>query len=120
MRRILALVAAAAVAAVGAVILGEYAIAGVVGLGAGLVFGLLVAEAAVGVGGAGSVALALGSALASGTGMVWAAWISTGRDLDRLAPEGWVAVALAAAGAAVRARPPRPAPGSQEPSTPPA
>lgn len=109
-RAVLAVATSAAAAALGALLLGEYSISGLVGLGAGLVFGLLVGEVAVSVARSGSTVLAGVVGAAAGGGMLWAAWISTGADLARLAPEGWVAVVLAAITGAIRARPPRRAP----------
>lgn len=107
MRPFLAILATAGAGVVGALVLGEYAIAGLVGLAAGVVFGLLVGEVAIGVGGGGSGALAVASALAAGGGVLGAGWISTSHDLGRLEPEAWGAVALAAVAGALRARPPR-------------
>ncbi len=102
LRRILGAVAAALTAALGAVILGEYPFSGLVVLGAGILFGLFVAEALIGVGRwRGPVPAALGGVLA-GAGLVWAAWISEGHDLSYLPVEGWIAVALGAAAAALR------------------
>jgi hypothetical protein len=102
MRRILALVAGAAVGAAGALILGEYPFSGLLVLGAGLFLGLFVAEAALGVGDwRGPVPAAACAAIAAAA-MVWAGWISEGHDLGRVPAEGWLAVALAAAVAGVR------------------
>lgn len=101
---------------VGAVMLGEYRIAGLVGLTAGLVFGLLVGEAVVAVADRGGRLLGTVAALSAGLGFLGAGWVSTSHDLGRLAPEGWVAVVLAALAAGVRARATRPSPGSR-PST---
>lgn len=124
MRPLLAVVAAAVTAALGALILGEYELAGVTPFVAGALFGLVVAEAAVATAGRRSGApavttVAVAAPLAAGAGMVWAAWISSGRDWSFVPGEAWAGVALAALAAAawagglgrVRGRR-RPAPGS--------
>jgi ABC-type cobalamin transport system permease subunit len=102
MRLVLGLAAAAGVGALGAVVLGEYTFSGVSVLGSGVLLGLFVAEAAVAVSRRRGVALGLASGAVAGTAMTWAAWISTGRDLSFLEPEGWAAVALAALAAGIR------------------
>lgn len=103
LRRTLALVAGALVAAASALLLGEYPFDGVLVLGSGVLVGLLVAEAVVSAGDwRGSVPGAACAVLAA-AGLVWAGWIAEGHDLGRIAPEGWVAVALGAAAAGVRA-----------------
>ena len=103
MRLILAILAAAGVGALGALILGEYNFSGIAVLAAGVLFGLFIAEAAIAVAGHRRPVLGAVCAVIAAAAMVWAAWISTGHDLSFLDPEGWVAVALAAAAAAVRA-----------------
>ncbi len=101
-RRVLGGVAGALTAALGAVILGEYPFTGLIVLGAGILFGLFVAEAVVGVGRwHGPFAAVLCAALAGG-GLVWAAWISEGHDLGYLPAGGWVAVALGVVAAGLR------------------
>jgi hypothetical protein len=102
-----AVVAGALVAAAAAVLLGEYPFAGLLVLGSGVLVGLLVAEAVVSVSDwRGPVPAAACAALAA-AGLVWAGWIAEGHDLGRVAPEGWVAVGLGAAAAALRAWWPR-------------
>jgi hypothetical protein len=105
-------VAAAAVAGLGAVILGEYPFTGLVVLGEGVLLGLFVAEAVVGAGRRRGVAPAAAAALLTAAGLVWTAWISENHDLGRVAMEGWAAVALGAAAAGLRARSPRAGAGS--------
>lgn len=120
MRLILSLLAGAAVAVLGAAILGEYAFDGLAVMGAGVVLGLFVAEATVTVARGGSRLGAAVSAAVTAAGLVWAGWIATGNRLGTVGWEGWAAVALGAAVAAFRARPPararhsRPAPASAE------
>jgi len=119
-RRALGGLAGALTAALGAVILGEYPFSGLVVLGAGILFGLFVAEAVVGVArwrGPGPAALA---AVLAGAGLVWAAWISEGHQLGYLPVEGWVAVALGVVAAGIRGWRPGAAAGSPtEPASPP-
>lgn len=112
MRLILAVVAGAAVAALGAVIFGEYPFSGVLVLGSAVIFGLFVAEAVIAVGRRKGWDLAATAALLAVAGLVWAGWIAENHDLGRVAVEGWVAVALGGMVAGVRAKPPRTAAGS--------
>jgi hypothetical protein len=106
-RSVLAVLAALAVTVVGAAILGEYQFDGLTGAVAGLIFGIFVAEAAVAVARRGSNWLALVCAVLSVGGLGWAIRASVGPresfpgDIPGF---GWAALALAAAGAAVRAR----------------
>jgi hypothetical protein len=89
--------AGAAVAAFAALILGEYELVGFTPYMAGAAFGLVVAEVITTVGRrSGPVASAPSVVLAAG-GMVWAAWISSGRDWSYVPGGAWVGVALAAA-----------------------
>jgi hypothetical protein len=119
MRLALALALALAVTALGANILGEYEFDGWMPLGAGVLFGLAVAEVAVGVGRARGWPLAVALAGMAGAGMWWAARISTAFGLLPMPGEAWAAVVLAGVSAGLRARPmrssaagssPRPAP----------
>lgn len=107
MRRLLAMVAAGGTGAVGALVLGEYAISGVVGAASGLVLGLLVAEVVLSVAKEGDAALAVVAALGAGGGVIGAGWIFTGHDLGRLDAVVWAAAALAVAAAGVRVWPAR-------------
>lgn len=101
MRLALALLTAAATAAVGAVIIGEYQLTGLTGVVAGALFGLAIAEVVLTVSGpsardAPRIALA-GSAVLTVAGLLWAAWISAGRDWG-FVPNGlWIGVAVGAA-----------------------
>jgi hypothetical protein len=111
----LSLVAGAAVAYVGAVLLGEYAFDGLPVIGAGIVLGLFVSEATVSVARRRSAVLAGAGAVFTVAGMLGAAWITTDHRLSIVGWKGWLAVALGAAAAAIRARPLR-----ERPDTPPA
>lgn len=93
------MVAAAAVAALGGLILGEYELTGVTPVLAGLLFGLVVAEVAIVAGKGRDTVTAAACAAFAAAGMTWAAWISSGRDWDYVPGAVWVGVALAAAAA---------------------
>lgn len=106
-------------AALGALVLGEYELAGATPLAAGVLFGLVVAE--VGLSTAGrrrgrGPALAAPAAGASAAGMVWAAWISSGRDWSYVPGAVWVGAVLAAGAAILWIR----GPTRRAPGTPPA
>jgi len=91
----------------GAAILGEYQFDGVTGAVAGLIYGIFVAEAAVAVARRGSTMLAIVCAVLAVGGLAWAIRASIGprADIPGDVPGlAWVALVLAAAGAAVRAR----------------
>jgi hypothetical protein len=100
MRFVLALLTAAATAAIGAVIIGEYQLTGLTGVVAGALFGLAIAEVILTVSGpdahrAVPVAL-VAAAVFTAVGLVWAAWISAGHDWD-FVPNGlWIGVAAGA------------------------
>lgn len=115
LRPILSVAAGAAVAAVGAAVLGEYAFDGLAVIGSAVVLGLFVAEAVVAVGRGGSRPGAVVAAAATALGLVGAAWISTGHRLAVVGATGWAAVAAGALVAAVRARPPAAPGGSRQP-----
>lgn len=108
------MIAGEAVAAVGALILGEYEFAGAIPFVAGVLFGLAVAEVMMSVGRAGTLRMAAWAALMSGGGILWAAWISSGRGVAPIPSMGYFSVALGAvvAGGWIalpsRARAPRP------------
>jgi hypothetical protein len=102
-RTVLAVLAGAAVAALGALILGEYPFTGLIIVGAAVILGLFVAEANLAVSRQPGPAGAGACGVLTGCGLIWAAWISTGHELAQLATVGWVAVAAGAATAAIRA-----------------
>ncbi len=105
MRCFLGALAAAAVAALGAVILGEYALDGLAGVAAGALLGLFAAEAALAAAGRRAPVLTVAAGATAAAGMTWALWISSSRDLAVVGALGWLGVAAAAVTAAVRARP---------------
>lgn len=94
MRLALAVVAGAAVSAFSALILGEYEFTGSTPYVAGLLFGLLVAEAVLAVATRGTLPLAAATAALAGGGLVWAAWISAGRDWAYVPGVAWLSVAI--------------------------
>lgn len=104
-RESLALLAGAAVAVVAALVLGEYGFDGWAVVGSGLLTGLFVGEAILGVARAGSRGLSAGAAVLAAGGLLVAGWISTGHQLGEVAWKGWAAVGLAAVAGAIRVRP---------------
>ncbi len=91
-----AVLAALVVAALGAVILGEYELAGARPLLAGVLFGVAVAEVITSVARSvdGDVRLLAASALVTEAGLVWATWISTGHELDLASGTAWLGIVL--------------------------
>lgn len=117
MSRILPVLAGAALAAFGALIVGEYEYQGALPVVAGLVLGLLVSEA-VALGGQwrGWVP-ALAAAGLAAAGILWGGWIDSGEGIEPYPALAWLGAAVAAVTAGVRARP-RP-PRRRSPSPPP-
>ena len=95
MRQLLAVLAGGAVAAFGALIIGEYEMSGSIALIAGVVYALALAEAMTAVARDPHPALIVVVSALAGAGFLWGLWISTGRDLDFAATEGWAAVSVA-------------------------
>jgi hypothetical protein len=107
-RAVLALVLGAAVAALGALILGEYEFQGTLPWIAGLLFGLVVGEVVVSVGRSRHVAVAAVVALLSFAGIAWAGWIDSTQGVEPVKRVVWLSAALAALTGFVRvAGPPR-------------
>lgn len=102
------MVAAAAAAALGAAILGEYELEGLTPLVAGILFGLILGEIVTAVGGRRDQPAAATSAVVTAAGMAWAAWRSTGPDEHwSLVPDlAWVGVVLGAVAAFLWVRTP--------------
>jgi hypothetical protein len=98
----LALVGAAAVAALAALILGEYELDVGVALPAGLLLGLVLGEVAVVAGrDRGLLPGLVVGALGAGA-MVWAGWIDSAQGLEPIKTAVWFAAAVAAIAGAVR------------------
>lgn len=95
-RPVPAVFVALAVAALGAVILGEYELAGARPILAGVLFGVMVAEvlATLARTWAREAALWAAAALITEAGLVWATWISTGHELDRAAGTAWAGIVV--------------------------
>lgn len=95
------MVVGALFSALGAVILGEYEFTGLTPVVAGILFGLIIAEVMTVAAKKADLQLALIAAGFSAVGIVWAAWISSGRDWDYVPGGTWLGMVLAAAAAAV-------------------
>lgn len=88
-----AVLAALLAATLGAIILGEYELAGIRPLFAGLLFGVAVAEIIASVARpSDDWSLLAAAALITEAGLVWATWISTGRELDLASGTAWAGV----------------------------
>jgi hypothetical protein len=104
MRRAVAVGGGLVVAALGALIVGEYQFKGVAALVIGLLFGLAVAEVVVWLADARPAWLVAATAALTAAGLVWAGWISV-RNSHRDIPLGaWLAALVGAVTAAVRSR----------------
>jgi len=95
-REVLAMVAGAGAAVVGALIVGEYEFAGLIPFVAGALFGLAVAELMLTIAVRSTVRLAVVGALLTGGGLAWAAWISSGRGVAPYPAGGYIAIGLGA------------------------
>ncbi|HUP85909.1 MAG TPA: hypothetical protein VM143_09605 [Acidimicrobiales bacterium] len=96
-----AVLVALAVAAVGAVVLGEYELAGARPFLAGLLFGVTVAEimATIARSSGDEPHFLAAAALVAEAGLVWATWISTGHDLRSATATAWGGVVVGAVAA---------------------
>lgn len=106
MRQVLAIVAAAALAALGAVVLGEYPLQGTTVVVGFPLYALAVTETALAVGRRlRPVTLAAVAALVAG-GLTWALWISFGHFRNAVRPPtlSWVMVGVAVVASVVWAR----------------
>jgi len=98
-----AVLAGAAVAALGAIVLGEYEFTGFMPWAAGPLFGAAVAEALTWAGGERGTVPGLVSAVLAVAGLVWAGWIDSGEGIDPMPALVWPAAGLAGLTAAWRA-----------------
>lgn len=96
----------AAVAAVGALLLGEYPMDGATALVGAVLLGLVVAEVVITVAGRRGLPLAAAAAACAGLGMLGAVWVWSGEDWSYVSGAGWVGVVLAGAAAAAWVRAP--------------
>lgn len=85
--------------ALAAVILGEYELSGARPLYAGVIFGLAVGEVLATLLRRADRYLLGAAALLAQAGLVWATWISTGRDLGAASATAWIGIVLGAAAA---------------------
>jgi len=104
-RAVVGVVCGAVVAALGALILGEYEFTGALPSVAGVLFGLVVGEVVVSVGRARTWPAAAVSAALSFAGIAWAGWIDSSHGLEPVKGLVWVAAPLAALAALVRVAP---------------
>lgn len=102
MRQLLPLVAAVAVSALGALLLGEYDLVGVTAVVAGALFGGAIAEVAgVLARRAFAAWLPVAVGVIAAAGMTWAVWISTNRFRNPVELSAMAGIAAAAIAAAV-------------------
>jgi hypothetical protein len=108
-RTIGGLVCAGLVAALGALILGEYEFTGTLPYIAGPLFGLAVGETVVAVGRSRATATAAITAVVAMGGIIWAGWIDSSEGVEPMHAGVWAAAALAAVAAFARTIDLRPA-----------
>jgi len=101
-RALFGLVLGAAVAALGALILGEYEFTGTLPWVAGVLFGLVIGEVVVSVGRSRHAGVAVVSAVLSFVGIAWAGWIDSTEGVEPVKALAWVSAVLAAGTAFVR------------------
>lgn len=101
MRTALGVLAAAGVAVVGALVLGEYELRGALPYVAAVLFGLAVAEATITAARSAGLPLAVAGAVFTAIGFVWAAWIESGRDWSYVNANAWLAAMVGAVAAAL-------------------
>jgi hypothetical protein len=104
MRHLLGVVVAAAAAAFGGLVLGEYELKGAMLFVAAGLFGLAVAEVLVAVSRRAGVVHAVLAAALTALGFTWSSWIQAGRDWGYVTDLRWVGVPVGAAAAAVWVR----------------
>jgi hypothetical protein len=102
LRAVAGLVATAAVATLGALILGEYEQQGSLPLVAGLLLGLVLGEVAIAAGRSRHLVVGLVVAAFAFGAMVWAGWIDSGRGLQPIKAGAWWGGGVAAVVALVR------------------
>lgn len=102
LRPAVGVICGAAVAALGALILGEYEFTGMLPYLAGPLFGIAVGEVVAGVGAVRSLPVALLSAVVAFAGVAWAGWIDSSEGVEPVKGLVWVAAVLAAGFAAWR------------------
>jgi len=98
-----ALLLAALAATLGAFLLGEYQFDGLLPLGAGVLFGAVIAEIVVEVGRRRTLPVAALAGVITAGGLLWAGWISAGEGLNPIAGGAKLAAAIGFVTAASRA-----------------
>lgn len=114
MRAVAALVTAALVAVVASLVIGEYGVAGWVTVLVGVVTGLVIGEVTASIARDRGWLFAVCAAVLAGAGVLWGAYLDSGRGVAPLGWEAAAAPALAAVVAAIAVRtykfqPPNPA-----------
>jgi hypothetical protein len=94
MRQAVAVLVGAAVAAVGALILGEYELKGAMAVVAGALFGIVVAEVVLAVEKHPGPAVTVITAVLAAAAMAWSGWIAAGRTWHFFGTARWVALAV--------------------------
>jgi hypothetical protein len=94
---VVALVAALAAGALGALILGEYDFSGPTPIVGGILFGLVIAEVILSVAHAPGRPLTIAASVISGLGVLWAGWISSGRGVEPIQAGAYLALVIAVA-----------------------
>ena len=98
MRAVAALIAAALVAVFASLVIGEYGVAGWVTVLVGVVTGLVIGEGAASIARDRGWMVAVAAAVLAAAGVLWGAYLDSGRGV---APLGWEAAAAPALAAAV-------------------
>ena len=93
------------VAALAALILGEYELTLWTGAAAGLVVGFVVSELVLGIGRWRGIVPAAVAAVLGGGALVWAGWIEAGHGVAPIRSTVWIGVGIAVVLAAARLRP---------------
>jgi hypothetical protein len=93
-RLVVGVVLGAALAALGALLLGEYPFTGVMPYVSGVLFALVVAEVIVSVSRRSGRATAVAAAMCTAGGLAWGVWISVGEGKAPIPIGGWVAVVV--------------------------
>ena len=106
----LAVIVGALLCALGALILGEYEFSGVTPIGAGVLFGLVISEIVIEIGGTRHPVLGVLTAAMVAGALAWAAYVSSGEGLRPFPTEAWLAMVLGGLTAGWRTGRPRPQP----------
>ena len=94
MRQAVAVLVGAGVAALAALILGEYELKGVMALVAGVLFGIVIAEVMVAIDKHPSALVAILSGVYAAIAMAWSGWIAAGRTWHFFGRGRWLALGI--------------------------